>query len=64
MSYPEISSGLISHLEKIFPDKASRHNDGGLFSFGVEAGKQLVIDHLRSNYNKQQEQAHVHAKGP
>lgn len=64
MSFPEIPSGLISILEKLYPDKAPRQPDGGLFAFGKKAGEQEVIDLLRHHFNRQQEPAHVHAKDP
>jgi hypothetical protein len=62
-TFPEIPRGLIDALEKQFPDKALRHDDGGLFSFGALAGEQRVMDLLRRHFLKQQETAHVHVTG-
>jgi hypothetical protein len=62
MTFPEIPSGLITALEKLFPDKASRHDDGGLFMFGQRAGEQAVIDLLRMQFNRQQEPSYVPRK--
>jgi hypothetical protein len=59
MKLPEIPLGLISALEQLFPDRAPRHSDGGLFAFGERAGEQRVLDLLRLHYNKQQQPAYV-----
>lgn len=59
MAFPTIPSGLLTELDKRFPDKAPRSQDGGLFAFGERSGEQKVIDLLRHEYNKQQEATNV-----
>lgn len=59
MAFPTIHSGLIAELERRFPDKAPRSQDGGLFAFGERSGEQKVLDLLRHEYEKQQEKVHV-----
>lgn len=53
--FPQIPAGLISALDKLFPDQAPRSDPGGLFEFGRLAGQQEVIDLLRRHQHKQQE---------
>ncbi len=43
---PYISDELISYLEKIYPDKCTR-KEKNPFEQGIDAGYQLLIDHLR-----------------
>ena len=59
MRFPEIPQGLITTLEKHFPDKCPR-SDPGVFGLGMEAGRQEVIDLLRSHFNRQKDRSHVH----
>lgn len=56
--FPEIPSGLLSELERLFPDKSPR-SDVGAFSFGKVAGQQEVLDLLRDKFHRQQEARHV-----
>lgn len=54
MKFPEVPHGLITQLEKQFPDKCPR-SDLGAFGFGQRAGQQEVIDLIRHHYERQQE---------
>lgn len=58
MKFPEVPKVLLDALEQAYPDKAPRE-DVGSFTFGVKAGQQDVLDHLRHHYKKQQETEHV-----
>lgn len=59
MLFPEIPKVLLDVLESRYPDKAPRHDDGGLFALGKAAGRQEVLDLLRHHFNRQQEVRHV-----
>lgn len=52
MSFPSIPQGLISALERQFPDKCPR-NSIEAFESGKLAGIQCVIDLLRNRFETQ-----------
>lgn len=53
MSFPSVPYGLITALERQFPDKCPR-SDLGTFELGKQAGIQTVIDLLRNRFETQQ----------
>lgn len=58
MKFPEIPAGLISELDRRFPDRCPR-SDPGAFGLGKAAGQQEVLDLLRTQFAKQQDPRHV-----
>lgn len=60
---PHVCSKLISELEALFPDTCPR-SDPGAFGLGVMAGRQQVIDFLKTHHEKQKDLASVYAENP